>query len=169
MHQQSNHIFTRDEMALCTVKAADESYRHVLSQYKQLFQEYFRKILVRNSGNEWTVPACGFDVENNKLHIFADFNNGHKSLESSYTRKKLIKMQGKLLHDKKAICILIETNYETPFDEIWEFPLNGSIIAHDRIRRMSMDKFFSLVFGTEEINKILADQELESFQRYGVN
>lgn len=56
-------------------------------------------------------------------------------------------MQGKLLEDDKATCYLVEVISSKSKDEAWAISLDGKHHSHNKIRRMSMDKFYELVFG----------------------
>lgn len=56
-------------------------------------------------------------------------------------------MQGKLLDDDQATCYLVEVISIKSRDDAWRITLDKKPRAHNRIRRMSMDKFYGLVFG----------------------
>ena len=59
-------------------------------------------------------------------------------------------MQGKLLDDDQATCYLVEVISKRSRDDAWKISLDGKQRAHKKIRRMSMDKFYALVFGIED-------------------
>lgn len=107
---------------------------------------YFHQNIFRYAGNGWTVPKEGFDVENTNLHIFAELKNKHNTMNSASSQKTYMKMQSKLLEDDQATCILVETIAPKSRDEKWRITLDKKPHAHNRIRRMSMDKFYNLVF-----------------------
>ena len=56
-------------------------------------------------------------------------------------------MQAKLLDDDQAICYLVEAISAKSKDDTWRITLDKKPRSHNRIRRMSMDKFYELVFG----------------------
>lgn len=58
-------------------------------------------------------------------------------------------MQGKLLQDDEATCYLVEVISKHSRDDAWRISLDGKPHGHKKIRRMSMDKFYALVFGEE--------------------
>lgn len=108
---------------------------------------YFHQNLFRYAGNDWVVPAEGFDVENNRLHIFAELKNKHNTMNSASSQKTYMKMQAKLLDDDMATCYLVEVISTKSKDDPWRITLDKKPRCHNRIRRMSMDKFYELVFG----------------------
>ena len=61
-----------------------------------------------------------------------------------------MKMQGKLLDDDEATCYLVEVISKRSRDDAWRVSLDGKSREHKKIRRMSMDKFYALVFGIED-------------------
>lgn len=56
-------------------------------------------------------------------------------------------MQHKLLEDDKAVCMLVEVIAKKSQNIKWETTLDGKKYSHERIRRVSMDKFYEIVFG----------------------
>lgn len=111
---------------------------------------YFHQNIFRYAGNGWTVPKAGFDVENQKLHIFAEIKNKHNTMNSSSSQRIYMKMQGKLLDDDEATCYLVEVIAKCSQDEIWKISLDKRHRQHKKIRRISMDRFYGLVFGDDD-------------------
>jgi hypothetical protein len=93
------------------------------------------------------VPIEGFDVENNDKHIYVEMKNKHNTMNSASSQKTYMKMQAKLLDDDQATCYLVEAISKKSKDETWNITLDKKQCSHKRIRRMSMDKFYELVFG----------------------
>lgn len=56
-------------------------------------------------------------------------------------------MQSKLLDDDNATCYLVEVISRHSKDEPWKITLDKRQHCHKKIRRMSMDKFYEMVFG----------------------
>ncbi len=108
---------------------------------------YFHQYLFHYAGNGWVVPKEGFDVENPDLHIFVELKNKHNTMNSASSQKTYMKMQAKLLDDDEATCYLVEVISKKSKDEIWKMTLDKHPRSHKKIRRMSMDKFYGLVFG----------------------
>ena len=108
---------------------------------------YFHQNLFRYAGNGWVVPSQGFDVENDNLHIYAELKNKHNTMNSASSQKTYMKMQAKLLDDDQATCYLVEVISTKSKDDTWKISLDKRQRSHNRIRRISIDKFYELVFG----------------------
>lgn len=108
---------------------------------------YFHQNLFRYAGNGWSVPTQGFDVENDERHIYVELKNKHNTMNSASSQKTYMKMQAKLLDDDQATCYLVEAISIKSRDDTWRITLDKRPRSHNRIRRMSMDKFYELVFG----------------------
>lgn len=108
---------------------------------------YFHQNLFRYAGNGWEVPSQGFDVENDDRHIYVELKNKHNTMNAASSQKTYMKMQAKLLEDDQATCYLVEVISTKSKDDIWRITLDKKPCSHKRIRRMSMDKFYELVFG----------------------
>ncbi len=111
---------------------------------------YFHQNLFRYAGNGWVVPEQGFDVENDGRHIYIELKNKHNTMNSASSQKTYMKMQAKLLDDDQATCYLVETISTKSKDDTWRITLDKKPRSHNRIRRMSMDKFYELVFGDSQ-------------------
>ncbi|MDE7375785.1 MAG: Eco47II family restriction endonuclease [Muribaculaceae bacterium] len=111
---------------------------------------YFHQNIFRYAGHGWIVPDSGFDVENDELHIYVEMKNKHNTMNSASSQKTYMKMQGKLLDDDEATCYLVEVISKRSRDDAWRVSLDGKSREHKKIRRMSMDKFYALVFGIED-------------------
>lgn len=111
---------------------------------------YFHQNIFKYAGNGWKVPKEGFDVENDNLHIYVELKNKHNTMNSASSQKTYMKMQAKLLDDDQATCYLVEAISKKSKNETWSITLDKRPRSHNRIRRMSMDKFYELVFGDTE-------------------
>lgn len=114
---------------------------------------YFHQNLFHYAENGWEVPAngvTGFDVQNSERHIYAELKNKHNTMNSSSAQKTYIKMQNKILADDKAVCYLVEVIAKTSQDRKWEISLDKRKFTHEHIRRISMDRFYGLVFNDNE-------------------
>lgn len=108
---------------------------------------YFHQNLFKYAGNGWSVPQRGFDIENPERHIYVEVKNKHNTMNSASSQKTYMKMQAKLLEDDEATCYLVEAISPISRDVAWKTSLDGESRSHKRIRRISMDKFYALVFG----------------------
>ncbi|MBP5601538.1 MAG: Eco47II family restriction endonuclease [Treponema sp.] len=112
---------------------------------------YFHQNIFKYAKNGWTVPHNGeddsFDVTNHERHIFCEVKNKHNTMNSSSSQKTYIRMQNKILRDDKATCYLVEVIAKHSQDIVWSNRVDGHNYSHERIRRISMDKFYDFVFG----------------------
>ena len=108
---------------------------------------YFHQNLFRYAGNGWEVPEAGFDVVNEEKHIYCELKNKHNTMNAASSAKTYMKMQSKLLEDDKAVCYLVEVIAKKSDNDIWGERVDGHTYKHERIRRVSMDKFYDIVFG----------------------
>lgn len=119
---------------------------------------YFHQNLFKYAGNGWVVPdngdKGGFDVLNEDLHIFVEMKNKHNTMNRSSSSDTYVKMQNKILKDDQATCMLVETIAKRSQNIVWRLTINKNgrteAYSHDRIRRVSMDKFYDIVFGEKD-------------------
>ncbi len=107
---------------------------------------YFHQNLFRYAGQGWEVPDTGFDIVNTRRHIFAELKNKHNTMNSRAADSVYRHMQDKILHDDQAVCMLVEVIATQSHDENWFY--DG--LSHEKIRRVSIDKFYGIVFGDDE-------------------
>lgn len=115
---------------------------------------YFHQNVFKYAGGGWEVPENGdkggFDVVNEKLHIFVEMKNKHNTMNAASSSDTYVKMQNKILHDDKATCMLVETIAKQSQNVTWALSVNENgrkqHYSHERIRRVSIDKFYEIVF-----------------------
>lgn len=108
---------------------------------------YFHQNLFNYAGNGWYVPEKGFDVINDSRKIYVEMKNKHNTMNSSSGQATYMKMQKQLIKDPESTCMLVEAIATQSQNIIWKASLNGENYEHERIRRVSMDKFYEIVFG----------------------
>jgi len=108
---------------------------------------YFHQNLFRYAGNGWSVPSEGFDVVNEEQHIFVEMKNKHNTMNSAASQKTYMKMQNKIVRDSRATCMLVEVIATRSQNRTWMVTVDKERFDNDHIRRVSMDKFYELVFG----------------------
>lgn len=59
-------------------------------------------------------------------------------------------LKSRILEDDRAVCMLVETIAKKSKNEKWSISIDGRTFSHERIRRVSMDKFYGIVFGKED-------------------
>lgn len=124
----------------------DECFRQIDKSNTNIIG-YFHQNLFKHAGNGWVVPDTGFDVENDSKHIYVEMKNKHNTMNSASSRKTYIKMQGKLLEDNKATCYFVDELSKVSYDIPWKISADGVTIEHRKIRIMSIDKLYELIFG----------------------
>ena len=113
---------------------------------------YFHQNFFRLAPAGWEVPAngvTGFDVQNDNQHIYVEMKNKHNTMNAASAKNTYIKMQHKILEDDRAVCMLVEVIAKKSQNDKWRIMLDGRNMAHERIRRVSIDRFYALVFGDE--------------------
>lgn len=108
---------------------------------------YFHQNLFRYAGNGWEVPAEGFDVINEGRHIFVEIKNKHNTMNSAASQKTYMKMQNKIVRDSHATCMLVEVIATKSQNKTWVVTVDKEQFHNDHIRRVSIDKFYEIVFG----------------------
>lgn len=112
------------------------------------FHQNIFKYIGQNKG--WEVPKQGFDIENNILNIFVEMKNKHNTMNSSSSAKTYMRMQNKILQNSKATCMLVEIIAKNSQNIQWKCSIDNDIMENERIRRVSIDKFYEIV--TEDEN-----------------
>ncbi len=111
---------------------------------------YFHQNLFKYAGGGWMVPEAGFDVINETRHIYVELKNKHNTMNSTSSQKTYMKMQGQLLQDDQATCMLVEVIAKKSQNTKWTTTVDGILYSHERIRHVSIDKFYEIVFGDNE-------------------
>lgn len=99
------------------------------------------------------VPKEGFDViftKDNGNKIYVEMKNKHNTMNSSSSQKTYMRMLNKIAKDSKAECFLVEAIAKSSQNIIWKVSVDGERMEDERIRRVSMDKFYALVTGDKE-------------------
>lgn len=111
---------------------------------------YFHQNLFRYAGNGWMVPTEGFDVVNEERHIFVEMKNKHNTMNSASSQKTYMKMQHKIVRDSRATCMLVEAIATRSQNKTWIVTVDKERFNNENIRRVSMDKFYEIVFNDSE-------------------
>ncbi len=99
------------------------------------------------------VPREGFDViftKESGKKIYVEMKNKHNTMNSSSSQKTYMRMLNKIASDDKAECYLVEVIAKNSQNIIWRVSVDGERVENDRIRRVSIDKFYNIVTGDEE-------------------
>lgn len=113
---------------------------------------YFHQNLFKYIKN-CEVPKEGFDViytKNDGTKIYIEMKNKHNTMNSSSAQKTYMRMLNKIASDNKAECYLVEVIAKNSQNIVWKVSLDGERMENQRIRRVSMDKFYEIVTGDKE-------------------
>lgn len=82
--------------------------------------------------------------------VYVEMKNKHNTMNSAASTNTYIKCQNQLLHDDDCVCMLVEAIAKHSQDIKWIAKISGQRMEHRRIRRVSMDRFYSLITGQED-------------------
>ena len=119
---------------------------------------YFHQNLFKYINDDWTVPIAGFDIINEKQAFFVEMKNKHNTMNSSSSQKTYMRMMNKIAKDQKATCALVEVIAKKSQNIIWKISLDGESVYDERIRRISIDKFYEIVTGDKMAFKKLCEK-----------
>ena len=135
----------------------DKSNNNDIGYFHQRIFQYIEKCHVPNNGKEggWDViyhNENGIPLPNGDLvhTVYVEMKNKHNTMNSSAAGKTYIKMQHQLLEDDDCACFLVEAIAQKSQNITWETTVDGRKVSHKRIRRVSIDKFYSLVTGEDD-------------------
>ncbi len=111
--------------------------------------------------NGWFVPNSGFDIINSQNTIFVEIKNKHNTMNSSSAEKTYLKMLRKVAESQNNKCFLVEVIAKKSQNIIWTITIDGEKYSNDRIRKISLDKFYEIVTGQKEAFKNLISAILE--------
>jgi Eco47II restriction endonuclease len=98
-------------------------------------------------------------------------------MNSSSAQKTFMRMQNIVLKNSQAQCFLVEVIAKKSQNEAWKVSLDGNFVSDNRIRKVSIDKFYELVTGDKlafqklckSLPKILDDVLKESSSAQPLN
>lgn len=135
----------------------DKSNNNDIGYFHQRIFQYMDKCTVPDNGKEggWDVifrdpdgiviPDAGI------VHtVYVEMKNKHNTMNSASAGKTFIKMQNQLLNDDDCACFLVEAIASRSQNIKWETSVDGKKVGHKLIRRVSIDRFYSLVTGQKD-------------------
>ena len=102
--------------------------------------------------------ANGLTNENEKKKIFVEMKNKHNTMNSSSSQKTYMRMQHKINKLPKANCFLVEVIAKNSQNIPWIISLDSEQISDNRIRRVSIDKFYEIVTNDKNAFKKLCEK-----------
>ncbi len=113
---------------------------------------YFHQYMFKYVAN-CEVPIHGFDViytQTDGTKVYVEMKNKHNTMNSSSAQKTYIGMQNQILNHPNDLCFLVETIAKRSQNTTWKCSVNNQSVSHERIRRVSMDKFYEYVTGISD-------------------
>lgn len=102
------------------------------------------------------VPSVGFDViytdPNSGKKLYVEMKNKHNTMNDAAQKDTCLKLFNQLLKDPECIgCYLVEAIAPISRDIVWIKTLrDGTTVENQKIRRVSIDKFYAIVTGDQE-------------------
>lgn len=132
----------------------DKSNTNEIGYFHQRLFDYIKNCRVPDNGKEggWDVifeGPEGYKLDNgNKVSkIFVEMKNKHNTMNSASATKTYMKMQNQLLNDDDCACFLVEVIAKCSQNIVWNTSVDRQKVSHNRIRRVSIDKFYEVVTG----------------------
>ena len=140
VYRKSFDEVIKDEL----VRQRDKTNSNAIGYFHQNIFKYIKNC---------EVPPKGFDViytKKNGRKIYVEMKNKHNTMNSSSSQKTYMRMLNKIVADEKAECFLVEAIAKSSQNIIWKVSIDGEKVENERIRRVSMDKFYEMVTGDKD-------------------
>ena len=135
----------------------DKANNNDIGYFHQRIFSYIDKCHVPENGKEggWDIIFKNLDgiklPEGSIVHtVYVEMKNKHNTMNAASAGKTFIKMQNQLLTDDDCACFLVEVIAQKSQNIKWETTVDKKKVGHKLIRRVSIDKFYSLVTGQED-------------------
>lgn len=132
----------------------DKSNANEIGYFHQNIFRYMKNCTVPHVGEQggWDVI---YNVPNGDKRVgvsgvsrvYVEMKNKHNTMNSSAAVKTYIKMQNQLLQENTCACFLVEVIAKQSQNVCWETSVDGAHVKNERIRRVSIDKFYEVVTG----------------------
>ena len=98
----------------------------------------------------WQIPKDGVDVMNDEMTIFAEIKNKHNTMNANSAETVFNKLKGIVVGNPNATAYLVEVIAKTSQDIPWTVSgFNLTTAKANRVRRISIDRFYKVVTGDE--------------------
>ena len=122
----------------------DKTNTNAIGYFHQNIFKYF---------NNCEVPEHGFDIiftKPNGNKIYVELKNKHNTMNSSSSQKTYAKLSSKALEDPSCECFLVEIIAKKSQNIAWYISLDGQRVGNEKVRRVSIDKFYEIVTGEQD-------------------
>lgn len=110
---------------------------------------YFHQCLFKYANKDWTTSNKGFDVVNEKRHIYSLFTDTSK-MKRKHKCGLMIKMFDKILKDDKAHCYVVDISDCSQKDADFTYEVDKQTLQDERIHHVSVRTFYDLAFGEKD-------------------
>lgn len=135
----------------------DKSNTNEIGYFHQRLFSYITRCDVPPNGEKggwdviYSIPEGYVLDDGNVVHkIYVEMKNKHNTMNSAAGGKTYIKMQNQLLKDDDCVCFLVEAIAKRSQDIVWKTTVDKQKVSHNRIRKVSIDKFYEIVTGDKE-------------------
>lgn len=130
----------------------DKSNNNVIGYFHQNIFSYFNNCEVPNKG--WDVIYTnkkGIKIEDKIVYkVYVEMKNKHNTMNSSSSAKTYMRMQNQILSDDLCATFLVEAIAKNSQNIMWKGRVDGDTMSCEKIRRVSMDKFYEIVTGDKD-------------------
>lgn len=135
----------------------DKANNNDIGYFHQRIFQYIQNCRVPENGKEGGWDVIYHNEDGVKLpdgdivhNVYVEMKNKHNTMNSASAGKTYIKMQNQLLRDDDCACFLVESIAQKSQNIKWETTVDKNKVSHKRIRRVSIDQFYSMVTGEED-------------------
>lgn len=140
VYRKSFEEVIKDEL----VRQRDKTNSNAIGYFHQNMFKYLKNC---------EVPKEGFDViftEENGNKIYVEMKNKHNTMNSSSSQKTYMRMLNKIAKESNATCYLVEAIAKSSQNIVWKVSIDSERVENEKIRRVSIDKFYEIVTGDKE-------------------
>lgn len=98
----------------------------------------------------WEVLESGYDIVNHNKSYYAEIKNKFNTMNSNAKESVFRKMQQTIDSNSEATCFLIEVISKKSKDTPWSVKIDNKVIKNERIRIISIDKFYKIATGDKD-------------------
>jgi hypothetical protein len=112
---------------------------------------YFHQCIFRYISLDWEIPEKGWDLVNNKQLVYVEIKSKWNTMNVNSAQNAYHKMEQEIKQNPQAQCYLVEIIAKKTQNKPWK-PTFGGIKkeANERIRRISIDKFYEIITGDKQ-------------------
>lgn len=134
-----NNIGIEEYINVEAKRKADKTISNLIGEFHQ---ELFNGI----EGYE-APTGSGYDIKKLDNTIFAELKNKHNTMNSGGKEAVFQKLTRFADAYPECTCYLVEVIALRSKDILWKGTFNGTYYEHERIRQISVDKFYELITG----------------------